>query len=385
MHDADGSEALRIGLVGPAGPWRGGIAHYVDALSETLAGRGHDTRIVSFRRQYPALLFPGTTQMEIDGVSRPETERSLDTLNPLSWRAAGRALAAWCPAGVLFNYWLPFFVPTYAGVARQIARAGSRVFFDCHNVLPHERRPFDGPLTRWMLKLPDAFIVHSSAVRDDLLRLRPAADVTVTPLPLSADFPDGPGRARARSDLGLPADGAVLLFFGFIRAYKGLDVAIDALSRLPTSTHLVVAGEFYDRKEPYLARIADAGLAGRVRLHDGYIPRDRVGTYFDAADVVVLPYHRATQSGILPLAWRYRTPVVATRVGGLTELIKDGVNGVLIPPGDPEALSEAVKSVLESDLANELRDGIDRSRDAFSWPRLGEVIERAVRGRPPGR
>ncbi len=379
MSDVDGSGPIRVALVGPAAPWRGGIAHYVDALAEVLTARGHETRIVSFRRQYPSFLFPGTEQKESGRSAGPRTDLVLDSLNPLSWRAAGRAVRSWAPDGVAFNYWLPFFVPTYAGVIRQLARQRTAVIFDCHNVLPHERRLLDAPLTRWMLRLPDRFIVHSAAVKDALLGLRPDAEVIVAPLPLSADFPDGPGREVARERLGLPPEARVLLFFGFVRAYKGLDVAIDAMRWLPDCTHLVVAGEFYDRKTDYAARIADAGVADRIRIEDRYIAREEVGVYFDAADLAVLPYHRATQSGILPLAWRFETPVVASRVGGLTEHIDDGVNGLLVRASDARALAQGITRFFEEGLSSVLRQGVMDSREKLSWKSLARVFESAVR------
>jgi glycosyltransferase involved in cell wall biosynthesis len=374
----DGGSARRIALVGPAAPWRGGIAHYVDSLSAALAGRGHETRILSFRRQYPRLLFPGRNQRESGARPRPETALALDTLNPFTWFAGGRALRAWSPDAVVFNYWLPFFVPAYAGVAGRLRRPGTRILFDCHNVLPHERRLLDGLLTRWMLGLPDRFIVHSIAVRDVLLSRHPDADWTLAPLPISADFPEGPGRAEARRRLGVPAAARVLLVFGFIRHYKGLDTAVRALAELPADVHLLVGGEFYEPKAPYVAAIEELGLEDRVHIVDRYVPREEVGEFFDASDLVLLSYHRATQSGILPLAWRYGLPAVASRVGGLLEQIRDGENGLLVPPGDARALASAVMRGLDGTLGARLREGVARARAALSWDRLALAIESCV-------
>jgi glycosyltransferase involved in cell wall biosynthesis len=229
-----------------------------------------------------------------------------------------------------------------------------------------------------MLALPDRFIVHSDAVRDALLARRPGADWTLAPLPLSADFPDGPGRSAARRRLDLPPAARVLLVFGFVRPYKGLETTLRALASLPSDVHLLVAGEFYEPKEPYVAAIERLAVTDRVRIVDRYIPRGDVGVFFDAADLVVLSYQRATQSGILPLAWRFGVPVVASRVGGLLEQIRDGEDGLLVPPGDAGALAAAVMRGLDAAFRARLCEGVARAREALSWDRLAHAIESCI-------
>jgi glycosyltransferase involved in cell wall biosynthesis len=370
---SDEPVSLRVALVGPASPWRGGIAQHVDATAATLRARGHAVRVLSFTRQYPTRLFPGRTQLEPGRGPVEGTSLRLDSLNPLSWRSAGRWLADWSPDLVLPSYWLPFFVPAFAGVCRGLRRGATRVVFDCHNVLPHERRLVDGVLTRWMVRIPDAFIVHAEAVRGTLIALRPEAHVVVTPLPLAHDFPDGPGRDAARARLGLDPASAVLLFFGFVRRYKGLDVALEALEHLPETTRLLVVGEHYEDPAPY-RRLAERS-GERVKFVPSFVPRDEVGVYFDACDLVVLPYRRATQSGVVPLAMRFRRPVVSTRVGGLAEHVREGENGFLVAPEDPDALAVAIERALDPSHRARLAEGVEAARLRLSWDRLAEVIE----------
>ena len=226
----------RIALVGPSAPWRGGIAQYVDGLSGALTRAGHDPRILTFSRQYPRLVFPGSSQVEAGVSPRPEARRGLDLLNPVTWVGEGRRLRRWSPALVLATYWLPFFAPMLETLFRVQDRGTTRLVLDCHNIEPHEPRVGDRHLIRRLVRVPDSFVVHSTSVAETLCRYRPDAPVTVTPLPLSSDFADGPGRATARTRLELPADVPVLLFFGFVRAYKGLDLAIEALAA-PSPRH----------------------------------------------------------------------------------------------------------------------------------------------------
>lgn len=369
----------RIALVGPSAPWRGGIAQHVDAFSRALSARGHDTRIVSFSRQYPAWLFPGKDQRDPSRRARDEATFELDTLNPFSWHAAGRRAARWTPDVVVVSYWLPFFVPVFAGFLRPLDRRRTRVVFDCHNVRPHERRWMDERLTAWMLGLADDFIVHSEAVADTLTSLRPDARVLTAPLPEADGFPDGPGRSDARGRLGLPPGATVLLFFGFVRRYKGLDVVLDAMSHLPDSVHLLVAGEFYEPRERY-APALDA-LASRVHVHADFIPTEDVGTYFDAADLVVLPYHRATQSGVFPLAMRFGVPVVATRVGGMAEVVTEGVTGTFAEAATGPAFATAVTRAIGSAAA--LARGVaERDAAKGTWPALVRAFEAAYLDAP---
>ena len=365
-----------ITLVGPSWPYRGGIAHFQTALHRALADRGHEVGEVTFRRQYPAALFPGKTQLD-DGPPPPDlapADRLLDSLNPLTWRPAARTIAERSDAAVL-AYWMPFFGPMTGVLARALRQRGVRVVGLVHNAIPHERRPGDLALGRFALRACDGLIALSDQVGADAARLAPGVDVRVEQHPVY-DFGEPVERGEARAALGLPSDAPVFLFFGFVRRYKGLHVLLSAWPRVTErfpDARLVVAGEFYADEADLRAQAA--GLAG-VRFDADYIPDARVPLYFGAADAVVQPYVSATQSGVAQIAFHFGRPVMTTDVGGLAEAVPDGVAGLVVPPDDPTALADAlVRFASEPGLAERLAEGVRQQRDRFSWGRLAEAVE----------
>ena len=375
-----------ITLIGPAHPYRGGIAHFNEMTMQVLADRGHDVRAVTFRRQYPELLFPGKTQFAED-EARPEqvpvAERIIDTLNPWTWwqaaRHVARHVARQQPDAVIFQYWMPFFAPAYGIVARYARRYGMRVLAVVHNALPHERHPGDAMLGRFFLRACDGFVVMSDAVAEDLRPLR-REDATVRRIdhPVYARFGSAVPKNEARRALGLPADGPVLLFFGFIREYKGLHVLLDALPEVVEAlpeVRLIVAGEFYDDPAPYRAQIERHGLGEHVIVHDRYIPSDTVPAYFGAADLVVQPYISATQSGVAQIAFHFERPVVVTDVGGLAEVVPDGEAGLVVPPEDPGALARAIIRFFHDEMQASLAAGVRRQKERYHPDRLADAIE----------
>ena len=341
---------MRFALIGPFPPYRGGIAHFSEALRRGLGGRGHAVEAVTFSRQYPGLLFPGTTQYEPDG--RPVgAERLLDTIGPRSWWKTARHVIEREPDAAVFQFWMPFLGPSYGVVARRLRKAGVPVLAVVHNALPHERRPGDRALARYFLRACDGFVVMSESVRRDLQNLGVEAPVRRVRHPVYEHFGEARPRAEARAALGLPTDAPVLLFFGFVRRYKGLHVLLDAmprvLARLPEA-RLVVAGEFYDDEGRCRRQAAPLGKA--VRFDAAYIPSEAVGTYFGAADVVVQPYVSATQSGVAQIAFHFERPLVTTNVGGLAETVPPDA-GLVVPPEDPAALADAVARFFEERMA----------------------------------
>ena len=368
---------MRFSVVGPFYPYRGGIAHFGEALAGGLRERGHAVDAVTFSRQYPKLLFPGTTQFEA-GAARAtgEAVRRLDTVGPLSWIRTAEALAEPRPDAVLFQFWMPFLGPSYGAVARLLRRQDIPSLALVHNALPHERRPGDHALARYFLRACAGHVVMSASVRRDLGTLGLSAPVRQVRHPVVAHFGDAVPRAEARAALSLPADAPVLLFFGFVRRYKGLHTLLDALPevlrRVP-SARLVVAGEFYDAATPYRAQAADLGDA--VRFDADYIPNDRVGLYFSAADVVVQPYVTATQSGVAQIAFHFGRPVITTDVGGLAEAVPDGEAGLVVPPENAGALAEAIVRFFEDDLAERLEAGVRRERATYSWAHVLDAVE----------
>lgn len=376
---------MKFILVGTAWPHRGGIAHYVALLSRTLQERGHEVKVLSFSRQYPGLLFPGTSQDDDGPPPFPvDAHPLIDTINPLSWWKAARWAAAEKPDLTVFKYWMPFFAPSYNAVVRHLDRKGiGRTCFLLDNVIPHERRPGDLFLTRMVLEKVDSFIAQSAVVRQDLLKFRPDAVYRDVPHPVYSIFPAGGTRDEARAGLGVTTKRTVL-FFGFIRAYKGLLNLIRAMSRIPADLDvgLLIGGEFYEDHRPYKDEVARLGLERRVVWHDRYIPNEEVGSFFTAADAVVLPYQSATQSGIIQIAMNYGTPIITTNVGGLPEVVHDGEMGYVVPPEDPEALAAAITRYYREEKEAPFRAAVEAARARYSWTPLAEALEAFAQGRP---
>ncbi len=369
----------RIALVGPAAPFRGGIAQFTDTVAAGLRGRGWSVHMTTFRRQYPKMLFPGTSQFDAARPAAPDTQRLIDSIGPATWIAAARTIAERRPAGVVFQYWTPFFAPAYGVMARRLAKRGVRVAAIVHNVYPHERRHgLVSPLAGYFLKQCGALLALSDLVAADVQALGVAAPVHTSPHPVYGHFGDPLPRAEARRRLGVPEHADVLLFFGFVRAYKGLRTLLRALPRVRArrpAVRLVIAGEFYEDERAYRDLIASLGLAEAVLVRGEYIPEAEVGLYFSAANLVVQPYESATQSGVAQTAWHFDRPVVTTDVGGLAEVVTDGVSGYVTPPGDPEALADAIVRYFEENREAAFAEGVRRERERFSWDPVLDALE----------
>lgn len=378
---------MRIVLVGTAYPHRGGIAHYVALLARELTAAGHEVKVISFSRQYPSFLFPGKTQDDSGPETiRVDSERLIDTINPITWWRAGARIRALRPDLVAFKYWMPFFAPAYGTIVRRVRGAGIRTCFILDNVIPHERRPGDIPLTKWAIGPVDAFIAQSKVVKEDLLSLRPDAPVAEVPHPVYSIFAPGSGRDAARARLGVTAR-EVALFFGFIRGYKGLMNLFRAVARIPRERdfQLLVGGEFYEDDAPYRALLRELGIEDRVVLHDRYIPNEEVGDFFAAANVVVLPYVSATQSGIIQIAFNYDKPVITTNVGGLPEVVRPGELGEVVPSENPEALAAAIVDYFDAGKEALYAPRVAEEKKRYSWSRLVDALVAFARGETPAR
>jgi glycosyltransferase involved in cell wall biosynthesis len=374
----------RIALVGPLHPWRGGLAQYLQLLGEALA-RHTEVRGVTFTRQYPGFLFPGTSQLD-PAAPRPgfPTAALLDSIGPWSWRRTAAHLERFAPGAVVLKWWMPFFAPAFASSVGPLRRRGTRVVLVCDNLVPHEPRFYDAAFSAWMMRNSDGYLVMSDSVERDLDRLKPGAPRRRVPHPFYAQFDRGRWtRETARERLGLSGD--VALFFGYVRHYKGLDTLLRAWARVrgdrPDAT-LVVAGEFYDRREGYEALAREAG---GVRLLDRYIPDDEVEALFRAADVTVLPYRSGTQSGVTHVAYALGVPVIATRVGGITETVREGETGLTCPPEDPEALARTITRFFAEGLGARMAGPIAALRAEHSWDSLARSTADLVSELAPGR
>jgi len=366
MGTADISKS-KIVLIGPVYPFKGGISHYTGLMCRALKQR-YDVTMISYSMQYPKLLFRkeqrdfGNDSFKID-----DTEYIINTADIFSIRKAADRINDIAPSLVIIQWWHPYFAPCYQLL---IKRLKSRVMFICHNVFPHERFILDRYLTSRTLRKGDYFVLHSSREADELKSIIPDARYMVNMHPTYSEFKDVEVETEA-----VPVDQAsVILFFGFVRPYKGLKVLIEAMESIPEIVHLNIVGDFGKAKDEYMHMISDKHLTDRISVRDGYVPDREVGEYFERCDAVVLPYLDATQSGIAQIAYAFEKPVIATTVGGLPEVVHDGETGVLCEPGDPEELSKAIQRFYELkktvDFAQNIRDDAQR----FSWEHMVDTI-----------
>lgn len=370
---------MKIVIIGTAYPMRGGIAHYVALLYKILVKRGHDVKIISFKRQYPSIFFPGKTQQDLSKENEPiPSEPILDSIGPLSWIRTFLSIDKYQADLVIFKYWMPFFAPCYAAIGfltRLFTR--TKILYLCDNIIPHERRIEDKLLTRIGLWNVHYFIVQSKAVKNDLLDFRPDAIYREVPHPVYEIFSNPYNREQARKHFNLKSKDKVMLFFGYVRKYKGLHYLIQAMPAVlkQLDIKLLIAGEFYEDREKYLEHIQQLGINDSVFVFDDYIPNEEVGLYYNAADVVVLPYVSATQSGIIQIAYNYNKPVITTNVGGLPEVIEEGKTGFIVPSQNAEALAETIVTFFKIKNEKKFSENIKEYKRQFSWHRMAEEIE----------
>lgn len=375
MKSPECSDTMKITILGPAHPYRGGLASIMEIMARTFQRRGDEVDIKTFTLQYPSLLFPGESQT----VATPPPAdlricRCVNTMNPLNWVRVGRRIRRERPDFVLMKYWTPFMAPCFGTIAR-IARGNghTKVLCQIDNVEPHERHLTDKPFNRYYLHSVDGFVYMSEQVHSEL-RAYSDAPALFSPHPLFENFGERVERSEACVRLGLDPANRYVLFFGLIRDYKGLDLLLDAWAQLRRAgrtegRRLIVAGEFYTAREPYLNRIADNGLQDEVLLHDRFIPDDDVKYYFSAADFVVQPYKTATQSGVTQIAYQFCVPMVVTKVGGLAEIVPDGRVGYVCPP-TAEGVAAAMDRMYEGDALKRFRENCVEERRRFSWEEM---------------
>ena len=362
---------MKVCLIAPIPPFRGGIAKYGYSLAQVLEKR-HDLLLLSYSRQYPKLLFGSKSQLDPDvdssGIKAQFSRLSfeLDSANPLSWLKTSRRIASFQPDLVILPWWVVYWAPMYLFLLRSFKRKGIRVVFLCINVFEHEDSGLKKFLSKLVLRRADSMIVHSEQEKREILAFHPRASVRKHLLPLFhyAPCPSAPEQGKLR-----------LLFFGFVRPYKGLDTLLRAIALLKgRDITLQIAGEFWKDKERYLELIARLGIADQVQIVDRYLPDSEMSRYFAWADLVVLPYRSTRTSGIIATAYGYGRPVLATDIGGFHEVVEDGSTGKLVPADDPAAFAAGIEWFLDNrdiDFGNNIARLASRK---MSWESLAAMV-----------
>jgi len=366
-----------IYIIGPAHPLRGGLATFNQRLAEEFIINGNRCEIVSFSLQYPSLFFPGKTQYSTD----PAPEKliiysTINSVNPLNWLKVGRWLRDQKPDIIVVRFWIPFMGPALGTLMRQVQKnKHTKIVCIADNIIPHEHRPGDRTFTRYFLKSCDAFITMSDKVLNDLRKFDQHKPAQLVQHPLYDNFGHKINKEEARNYLKLNHKEKIILFFGFIRKYKGLDLLLQAMNddRIKQEgIKLLIAGEFYEDEKPYLQIIKENGLEKRVILKNIFIPNKEVKYYLGAADVVIQPYRNATQSGVTPLAYHFEKPMVVTKVGGLASLVPHGKVGLVCEPA-PKSIADAILQFYqlgEDYFIPHLRS----EKQKYSWANLTKAI-----------
>lgn len=358
----------RLGLIGPVLPFRGGIAQHTTRLHRTLRGRLSLTTL-SFSRQYPAWLYPGESDRdpEHEGHVEPGVDYVLDPLKPTTWRDAVRRLTDAGVEGVIVTWWTVFFAPCFAYLKRALMSGHTPVAFLCHNVVDHDAAAYKRLISGRVLAGAHGYAVHSRGEVERLARLVPDPEVVVHRHPLYDQYPEATGALPRRA-------GLELLFFGFVRPYKGVDVLLEAMAAVRRQdVRLSIVGEFWEKEDTTQARIAALGLGARVDRVPRFVGEQEAAEYFARADLVVLPYRHATGSGIVAMAYHYGTPVLATRVGGLPESVIPARTGYLVDPGSAAALARAIDDVTHDELSA-MKPHIEAFKSEMTWEGLADSL-----------
>lgn len=370
---------MKIIIVGPAHPYRGGIAAFTDRLATEFVAEDADVTLYTFTLQYPSFLFPGKTQYS--DAAPPENIkifRKINSVNPFTWIKTAKEIRSKNPDIVIFAYWMSFFAPCYAKMAKIISKnKNTRCIGLVHNMMPHEKSFLDRLFSPCFVKSMDAFVALSKSVLDDISKLdKKSKPKQFSPHPLYDHYGDREDKTLALSSLYLDEKYDYLLFFGLIREYKGLDLLLKAmaderLDKYPLK--LIVAGEFYDKKEPYLQMIDNNHINNKVIICDRYIPDEEVKNFFNLADMVVQPYKSATQSGVTQVAYHFEKPMLVTDVGGLREIVPDGKVGYVVEPV-PEKIADAICDFYDNDRKELFGNNIVEEKKKYEWSKMTETI-----------
>ncbi len=370
---------MKIIIVGSAHPYRGGLATFNERLATEFLNAGHDVEMITFSLQYPSFLFPGKTQYTTS--PKPEKlniSRKINSTNPFNWIKTGYKIKNKNADLVIFCYWMSFMAPCFGTIARKIRKNGkTKCIALVHNMIPHEQNILDKILPPYFVKSMDGFIALSKSVVDDIDKFdKKDKPKTFSPHPIYDHYGIRLEREKALRELGLSADSRYVLFFGLVRAYKGLDLLLDAFadSRIKDSNiKLIVAGEFYQEEKLYRDQISSLGLEDKIIIHNEFIPDEKVNLYFSACDIIAQTYKSATQSGVTQIAFHFEKPMLVTNVGGLCEIVINNESGYVTEP-KPEEISEAIFDFFSNSKGQAFEKRVAEEKSKYAWNIMTEKI-----------
>ncbi len=360
----------KIFIIGPAYPLRGGLATFDELFCSAFNEQGHQCEIISYSLQYPNFLFPGSTQFDTSGIAPKHLKihTLINSVNPLSWLKTARFIKQEKPDFIVFRFWIPFMGPALGSIARMVRKSGIKVLAITDNVIPHEKRIGDAAFAKYFIKGCDGFITMSKAVMKDLEKFTSTTHKKYVLHPLYTSFGEKLNKSDARKALGIKNDVNLVLFFGLIRKYKGLDMLLDAFNELKKNSTitLLIAGEFYEDKQPYLDLIETYQIQNQVILHAKFIANEDVKLYFSAADLVALPYRTATQSGVTQVSFHFEVPTLVTNVGGLGEIIPHQKAGYVVEPNG-KAIAESIQDYFTNNRMPLYTEGMKQEKQKYDW------------------
>jgi len=367
---------MKIAILSPFYPFRGGLAQLNARLYTELSVK-NEVRAFTFTTLYPNFLFPGKTQFvsEGDTAQKIDSIRVLNSINPFSYIKTARRINKFAPDILIIPYWMSFMAPAFGSVCRLLNKK-TKVISLVHNAISHEKTIVEKPLAKYFLKSCNAFIVMSEPVKKDLLSLKKDANILQLPHPIYDQYKDKSDKLEARTKLGINLNKKTLLFFGFIREYKGLDLLIEATNLLTEDYQLIIAGECYGSFDKYKALIDKSSLKDNIKVFDHYINDDMVSLLFSATDVLILPYRSGTQSGVIAMAYQLETPVITTNVGALGDTIKDANTGMVVENISTDAIANTIKQYFEEDRSNTFLSNIKSEKERLSWKYFIQKIEK---------
>jgi len=369
---------MKIIIVGTAFPYRGGLAAYNERLAREYVKQGHDVEIITFTLQYPSFLFPGNTQYSTEFTPADlKITRRINAINPMNWIKVGQEIKAKSPDLVIYCYWMSFMAPCFGTIARYARSPKTKMIGLIHNMIPHDPSALDRLFPNYFVKVMDGFVAMADSVVKDINHFdKVDKPKVVSPHPIYDHYGELLTKKDAALKLGLREEKNYILFFGFIRHYKGLDLLLEAfaderLREFPV--RLIVAGEFYENPQPYLEQIIRLKLEGLVELRTGFIPDNEVRNYFSIADLVAQPYRSATQSGVSQIAYHFEKPMLVTNVGGLSEIVPNGKVGYVVEV-EPKQIADALVDFYTNNRSGKMIENIKIEKQKFAWSRMTDAI-----------